>query len=154
LISMKITITKRRGLVSKILIDTCVLSELLRRTKPDKKIRNEVISLIENDEAIIIGPIIQEILSGIKDEEKFQALTFAIEGIDLGSVISDDYINAAKFSNICRQKGIQGSAVDFLICAYAHRNECQIFTTDKDFTRYAKHLPIKLYNFHYNGQYI
>jgi predicted nucleic acid-binding protein len=47
-------------------------------------------------------------------------------------------------SNQCRRKGVQGSTIDFLICAVAAIEELQILTTDSDFLRYAKHLPIKL----------
>jgi predicted nucleic acid-binding protein len=46
---------------------------------------------------------------------------------------------------MCRKKGIQGSHIDFLICAVAELHEMSIFTLDKDFIRYATVLPIKLY---------
>jgi predicted nuclease of predicted toxin-antitoxin system len=32
-----------------------------------------------------------------------------------------------------------------LICAYAARRNWAIFTSDRDFTQYAKHLSIRLY---------
>ena len=35
--------------------------------------------------------------------------------------------------------------VDFLICAVAHLRNWQVFTTDRDFTRYSKVLPLNLY---------
>ena len=47
-------------------------------------------------------------------------------------------------SNQCRRKGVQGSTIDFLICAVAALEELQILTTDSDFLRYTKHLPINL----------
>ena len=45
---------------------------------------------------------------------------------------------AAECYNICRSAGIQGSHIDFLICAFAERENAPIFTTDKDFFHYAK----------------
>jgi len=42
------------------------------------------------------------------------------------------------------QQGIQGSHIDFLICVVAARLKFKIFTTDKDFKFYSKHLPISL----------
>lgn len=57
----------------------------------------------------------------------------------------NDYVIAAKFHNLCRSKGIQGSHVDFLICSIASRLDSEIFTVDKDFLSYKKHLPIKLH---------
>jgi len=43
-------------------------------------------------------------------------------------------------------RGVAGSAIDFLICAIALRRNWQIFTTDRDFIRYAEVLALKLYN--------
>jgi len=40
---------------------------------------------------------------------------------------------------------VQGSNTDFLICAVAVRNQLAIYTTDKDFSIFAKHLPIILH---------
>ena len=57
----------------------------------------------------------------------------------------DDYEQAAAFHNVCRAKGIQGSNTDFLICAIASRNGFSIFTTDEDFTHFARLLPIALH---------
>lgn len=59
---------------------------------------------------------------------------------------SDDYEEAATFYNQCREKGIQGSNTDFLICAIATRNKFSIFTTDEDFTHFGKVLPIVLHD--------
>ncbi len=47
--------------------------------------------------------------------------------------------------NICRARGIAGSAIDFLICAIAHLRGWEVFTADRDFIRYRKVLPLKLY---------
>lgn len=44
-----------------------------------------------------------------------------------------------------RAKGIQGTAIDLLICAVAIRHGMRIFTTDTDFDEFAKHLPINLH---------
>ena len=42
-------------------------------------------------------------------------------------------------------EGIQGSTIDFLICAIAVRRELSIFTTDVDFTHYARVLSLQLH---------
>ena len=44
-----------------------------------------------------------------------------------------------------RQRGLQSTGTDLLICAVATRHGLKIFTTDTDFTAYAKHIPIKLH---------
>jgi len=62
------------------------------------------------------------------------------------SITQSDFELAAEFYNICRKKGIQGSYIDFLICAVALQNNFLIFTDDKNFDRYSKVLAGKLYH--------
>ncbi len=57
----------------------------------------------------------------------------------------EDYITASKLFNTCQSNGVQGSITDFLICAVAVRRQLAIYTTDKDFPLFAKHLPIVLH---------
>ena len=57
-----------------------------------------------------------------------------------------DYEEAAHMNNRCRTLGIEGSAVDFLICAAAHRRGWAILTTDQDFQNYASVLPLRLHS--------
>jgi predicted nucleic acid-binding protein len=47
-----------------------------------------------------------------------------------------------------KKQNVQGSHIDFLICAVATRLNVAIFTTDKDFDFYQQHLPIKLHRIH------
>lgn len=54
------------------------------------------------------------------------------------------FVQAAEFCNTCRKKGIQGSTTDFLICAVAYLENMAVFTIDKDFLLYKKHLPVEV----------
>ena len=60
-------------------------------------------------------------------------------------LITADYELAAEFFNKLQQKGVQGSNTDFLICAVAVRNKFAIYSTDKDFDLFSKHIPIVMY---------
>lgn len=101
--------------------------------------------LISSQRVLILGAIKQELLSGYSDSNKFERLRQTLSYFDNQTIQDEDYIEAARFSNHCRQKGIQGSHIDFLICAVAVRLNVEIFTTDKDFSLYQQHLPIKLH---------
>jgi len=94
--------------------------------------------------AIMIGAVRQEVLSGISDIRLYEELRRRLQEYADFPVNTYDYELAAKFSNTCRRNGVQGSNVDFLICAVAARNKMPVFTTDKDFELYAKYLPIRL----------
>lgn len=101
--------------------------------------------MLRNLQAALIGPIRQEILSGISDDAKFMDLKEKLAFLSDTAIVTADYELAAMYSNICRRNGIQGSAVDFLICAVAVRNGFAIYTVDKDFEYYKTVLPIMLW---------
>ncbi len=130
----------------KVIVDTCVWSQaLLRNSSKDQKIIKELTELIKDVRVQLIGPIRQEILSGIKSQKQFIELRDSFSAfVDL-ILETADYEKAAEFYTICRRKGVQGSNTDFLICAVAFQRDFEIFTTDKDFENYQKYLPIKLY---------
>jgi predicted nucleic acid-binding protein len=92
-----------------------------------------------------VGPIRQELLSGISDAGQFKNLRHRLRAFNDLSIHGFDHERAAEFFNTCRQAGVQGSHIDFLICSIAVGNKASIFTTDKDFRRYAKHIPITLH---------
>ena len=93
----------------------------------------------------MIGPIRQELLSGVKNKAQFQKLLHHLGAFPDFELTSRDYETAADCYNICRGKGVQGSNTDFLICATAARQKIPIFTTDRDFLLFQPHLPIMLH---------
>lgn len=129
-----------------VLIDTCVWSRLLRKeTDLKDPVVLEATRLIKEYRAQIIGPIRQEVLSGIKSQKQFKLLRDHLRAFSDLDITTDEYETAAKLSNQCRRKGIQGSHTDFLICAAAIKYNLLIFTVDRDFELYKRHIPIKLF---------
>ncbi|MCE5229599.1 PIN domain-containing protein [bacterium] len=130
----------------KVLVDTSVWSQALRRhAHADPGVIEELRTLISARLARIIGPIRQEILSGVRELEQFEKLRRHLAAFPDLPIETEDYVEAAELFNTCRSKGIQGSNTDFLICAIALRREMSIFTADRDFERFAKHIPIVLH---------
>jgi predicted nucleic acid-binding protein len=127
----------------KVLVDTSVWSLVLRRINQPVESR-QLENLILSSLVVMIGPIRQELLSGISNESNFIKLKTKLEAFDDFKITTNDYETAAKFYNTCRKNGAQGSHTDFLICAVAYNNDLIIYTTDIDFDYYAKYLPIKL----------
>jgi predicted nucleic acid-binding protein len=100
---------------------------------------------------VIIGPIRQELLSGISDKRVFNELKEKMKSFTDFPVKTIDYELAAEYSNKCRKNGVQGSNTDFLICAIAVRNNFEIFTQDDDFYEYRKYLPIRIFDIKTKG---
>lgn len=130
----------------KVLVDTSVWSLALRRTVPSGGAEtSELVELINEVRAGIIGPVRQELLSGIKTQAQFQKLRNHLRAFPDLEMDCRDYETAAEYFNLCRNEGIQGSNTDFLICAVAARYRIPIFTTDDDFKLFQLHLPITLH---------
>ena len=93
----------------------------------------------------MIGPIRQELLSGIPSQAQFEVLKEKLQAFEDLPLDRDDYERASGFYNTCRRSGVQGSQTDLLICAIGAGRGIPIFTSDRDFVLYAKHLPISLH---------
>ena len=130
-----------------VLVDTSVWSAALRRRKVDEEspVVRELRELIAEGAALMIGPIRQEILSGIRQSRQFESLRELLRPFPDVKLTTADYERAAEHFTICRRQGVQGSNTDFLICAVAERLQVAIFTSDGDFTHYLKLLPIELH---------
>jgi len=131
-----------------VLVDTSVWSLAFRKqpkTDADERVIKELSELIRELRVSIIGAVRQELLSGILEEEKFEQLRQKLKLFDDEELNTEHYELAASFSNKCRRYGIQGSHTDFLLCAVSVKNNCPIYTLDKDFERYQKYLAIKLH---------
>jgi len=136
--------------MKRVLVDTSVWSLALRkkdRTEEEQKIVNHLSKLINNLAVVLIGPIRQEILSGISTKEKFEELKDKISIFEDHIIHTHDYELAAEYFNECRKHGIQGSHIDYLLCSVATNNDMFIFTLDNDFQLFKKHLRIKLEKF-------
>ena len=129
----------------KVLVDTDVWSEALRKKKGKKSAYvNELVDLIQEGRLEIIGPIRMEVLSGIRDQEIFDAFAETLSAFADRTITSEIYVLAAKFFNLCRSHGIQGSNTDFLICACSVHWNIPILSKDNDYLHYRKHIPIEL----------
>jgi predicted nucleic acid-binding protein len=132
---------------TKVLIDTSVWSLALRRNHPESNSTTaELQKLIKELRVHMCGPVRQELLSGIQSHSQFVILQNYLTAFPDLPIISYDYEQAARYFNACRARGIQGSSIDFLICALAIHHKTAIFTTDKDFDLFAQVIPIKLHS--------
>jgi predicted nucleic acid-binding protein len=133
----------------KVLIDTSIWSLALRRRRPEREvaIRAELARLIAEFEVAIIGPVRQELLSGIREEKQYLGLQENLRAFPDVRLETADYEMAARCFNECRARGIQGSNTDFLICAVSLLRGMTIFTTDKDFDAYSRVLGIDLHRY-------
>ena len=120
----------------KVLADTSVWSLALRRksaarlTPEERRLTNLLSEAINDGRVVMIGPIRQELLSGIKDPAQFEKLRTALDAFRDEPLDSADYERAASLYNLCRSHGVQCGPVDILICAVASRRKWRVLAND------------------------
>jgi predicted nucleic acid-binding protein len=133
----------------RVLVDTCIWSLAFRRRSgiraSDSALVGELEELIRENRAQLIGPVRQELLTGIPDEKQHDALCRLIRAFPDEPLRLADFERGARIANVCRRKGIASATIDALICAVAIERSWSVFTSDRDFTGYARVVPIPLH---------
>ena len=125
----------------KTIVDTCVWSLALRRQNQSSMAPGELQMIaqlqeaIRDGRAIIIGPIRQEILSGIRDKARFAKLKNLLNPFLDEEIAAEDFIHAARLFNLCKDRGVACGSTDILICAVAARLHYDILTNDQGLER-------------------
>jgi predicted nucleic acid-binding protein len=127
-----------------LLVDTSVWSLALRR-KPNAHLSSEEQHLVStlreaiNDGRVsMIGPIRQELLSGIKEPAQFEKLSKALAPFRDEALATIDYEDAARLYKLCRSRGVECGPVDILICALARRRKWELLSNDAVMNRCAE----------------
>ena len=111
-----------------ILVDTSVWIELLRR-----KIRVDPEMLLE---FVTCGPVLQEVLQGVAEEElvaPFRDALLALPRLD-DPLPVEAFLEAAEMYRMARRKGYTiRSGVDCLIATIALRHNIPVWHRDRDF---------------------
>jgi predicted nucleic acid-binding protein len=125
----------------KILADSCVWSLMLRRRKAavlnseEQSIHERLAEAIQDGRVVMIGPVRQEILSGIQHQDQFEKLRAALGAFPDVELATPVYEEAARLFNLCRSRGVECGATDFLICAIAIAEKWSILTNDRGLMR-------------------
>jgi hypothetical protein len=125
----------------KFLVDTCVWSLLLRRRNgtdlsgDDQFLLASLREAIQDGRVAMIGPIRQEILSGIKDSAQFEKLRSTLNAFPDEPITTPHYEEAARLFNRCRSRGVQCGSVDMLLCSVAAKERWSILTRDEGLKR-------------------
>jgi hypothetical protein len=132
-----------------VLVDTSVWSLALRRNPKHLDTAQTVMvadlkELIRGGQARLLGPIRQELLTGIREQRQFERLRNDLRVFPDTTVVAEDYEAAAAAANRCIAAGIAMQNVDLLICAVAMNRDWEIYTTDDDFLKYSRRLPVRL----------
>ena len=129
-----------------VLVDTSVWTLSLRKDGPAnhpavKKLQR---LLVDTQNIVLIGIILQEILQGFKHEGTFSKVTTYLDAFPLLPLSRNDFVAAAKLRRQAAAQGLTLSTPDCQIAAAAIQHHCHLLTTDKDFSNLAQVVPLQL----------
>jgi predicted nucleic acid-binding protein len=120
----------------KLLVDTSVWSLALRRrasatlSPEEKRLTAALAEAISDGRVVMIGPIRQELLSGIKEQAQLEKLRTSLAAFRDEPIDTPDYEEAARLYNVCRTQRVECGPVDILICAVAVRRKWSVLAND------------------------
>jgi predicted nucleic acid-binding protein len=130
-----------------LLVDTSVWSLFLRRRKANQSAPHvrRLRSHLEGQDCIhLIGPVLQELLDGVREAKQFDVLNDYLEPFPLLDLTREDFVEASRLRNHCRSRGVQASPTDFVIAAACIRRNYPLLTADKDFEHISTHSELTL----------
>ena len=133
----------------RVLVDTPIWSLALRRRRvaaaAERGLLAEWRRLVAEGDAVLPAPVRYEILSGLAHETAFERVRGFLRPmaeLDFGTA---DFEEAARCRTACEAAGFATAPIDMFLCALSLRYGAPIFTTDRDFERYARVVPIRLH---------
>lgn len=129
-----------------VIVDTSVWSLALQRRSPVDAPETEALTeLIETGKAMMIGPVRQEILSGVRYTVQFDRLRSALSAFPDEPIASSDYVEAARICNKCHDSGVLIGNTICLVAAMAIVREWEILTLDPGFKKLTSVVKIPIY---------
>ena len=92
-----------------------------------------VAELVKNDQAVVTGVVLTELLQGIKTERERQHLTALFSSLPFVETMRDDWQEAGEDLQGLRRRGITVPLTDAVIATVAHRRGLSVLTTDPHF---------------------
>src|SRR6202021_674034 len=97
----------------KIIAEACAWSLSLRRRSKvelnhaEQAVHAGFMEALEDGRVILIGPIRQEVLSGIRRFAQFEQLRKALEAFPDEPITTQQYEEAGRLFNLCRSRGVE-----------------------------------------------
>jgi len=127
--------------VNNVLIDTSAWIDFFRSS--NGMAGDMVTDLIRLDNAYLTGPVIAELLHGVRGKKEISQLKFIFTTIPCLEIIHNDWEVTGDTLRQLREKGLSIPLTDVLIASVATRNNMSVLTLDKHF----QHLTVECLNF-------
>lgn len=128
-----------------LVVDTSVWSRVLRRRavhQADPYVVAFRGHIERGNRLYLAGPVLQELLSGLKNPADFDRLLAALAVVPMVELRRDSFVLAAQIADGCRRHGVQAGAIDFLIAAACVQNGYPLLTADRHFLAISRWSPL------------
>ena len=123
--------------MNKVLVDTSAWVDFFRNSSG--LAGDLVTDLIRLDSAYLTGPIIAELLHGVRGKKEASQLNFLFTTIPYLEIERNDWAVTGNKLQKLREKGLSIPLTDVLIASVAIRNNMDVLTLDKHF----QHLSVE-----------
>lgn len=128
-----------------ILVDSSVWIDFL--SSPVSVHQPYVSELLRLPHAVgIPGPVVQEVLQGIRDEAAFQRVKTSLERFPVVHADTPVYVAAAAIYRALAAKGATIPPGDVTIAAITIASDHELYTLDRHFKRIARHSALRLHH--------
>jgi len=112
------------------LVDTSVWVDFFRGVASIKEL---VMKLLARDRIFTAGPVLFELLQGIKSSEEREVVKEALLSVNFLEIAPEDWEGAAVISRELRSKGITIPMTDLLLAQLARTHNLEIISLDPHF---------------------
>ncbi len=113
-------------------------------SRPVEVIRARVKELVENNLAAITSPILFELVSSEKNQAHSNLLAAHLSALHPFPLLPQEWVEAAEWTRVHRQKGHKLKTVDALIAYKAHKHHLTLVHADADMDRIASHAKLEV----------
>jgi predicted nucleic acid-binding protein len=121
-----------------ILIDTSAWIDFFRDHRP---MADKVAALIEANRAAVAGPILTELLRGVRTVDERAQLQQLLEGCHWIGDPENLWAYAGELGALARRKGKTLKTLDLLIATYALQSGVPLLTSDSDYLQIKQSAP-------------
>lgn len=102
---------------------------------PRSAVGQEFDSLLAEDEVVMVGPVLAELLQGARSESEFEFFRLHLTALSFLETDQDTWTRAGELNYRLREHGSMLAFADLIIASLAMQHGIAVYTVDGDFGR-------------------
>lgn len=103
------------------------------QTKPESKFGKVFDALLADDEIVMVGPVLAELLQGTRSESDFSFFAERLGALAFLEADQDTWIRAGQLNYLLRARGRIISMADLIVSALAIQHDIPVYTSTRDY---------------------